>query len=151
MASNILLLTATIQPPAGVPLLARTNSAARLDDYAKSLRFYLTLLGKCFDAIVFAENSAYNLSVLRELARAAQVDNRVEFISCFGLDIPPSYARAYGEFKLVDHTVANSSFLGRDDGQIVWKCTGKYLVRNLDLIVRERPRVCDVYCHMRKY
>jgi len=36
-------------------------------------------------------------------------------------------------------------------GQVcVWKCTGRYVVRNIDWLVRTRPAV-DLYCHMRNY
>src|SRR4051794_13494247 len=99
MPRNVLLLTATVRPPAGMPALARTDSDARLNDYCRGLEHYIRLLGRCLDAIVFAENSASDLSRLRDLARAAKVEDRVEFVSFDGLDHPPAYGRGYGEFK----------------------------------------------------
>jgi hypothetical protein len=150
MSSNVLLLTATIQPPAGMPALARTDPALRLNDYLRTLSFYVGLLGRCFDAIVFAENSASDLSPLRERVRASGAEDRVEFVSFHGLDFPPSYGRGYGEFKLVDHAMAHSAFLGGDD-RVVWKCTGRYLIKNLDRIVLDPPPHFDIYCHLRDY
>jgi hypothetical protein len=153
MARNILLLTGTVRPPAGMPALTRTDWRVRLDDYARGLRFYLPLLGTTFDAIVFAENSASDLSLLKDLVREAKREDRVEFVSFYGLDHPPSYGRGYGEFKLVDHAMAHSAFLGGDgdEERVVWKCTGRYRIKNLEQIVRDRPRTFDIYCHMRNY
>ena len=151
MPKNILLLTATINPLRGIPSLARTDPLLRLGDYAKSLEFYLGLLDRCFDGIVFVENSAYDLSPLIQQAQAAGAADRVEFISFFGLDYPPACGRGYGEFKLVDHAYAHSSLLRQDADQITWKCTGRYLVRNMDKIVLRRPGAFDLYCNMRNY
>jgi hypothetical protein len=41
---NVLLLTATVTPPPGVPSLQRTNPAERLRDYEEALSFYLPLV-----------------------------------------------------------------------------------------------------------
>ena len=64
---NVLLLTATVTPPAGVPSLQRTNPAQRLRDYEEALSFYLPLVGTTFDAIVFAENSASDITSLKQM------------------------------------------------------------------------------------
>lgn len=143
---QVLLLTATITPPAGVPSLARTDPAQRLQDYAKALSFYLPMAGRSFDGIVFAENSASDLAPLRRLASAH--GERIEFLSCSGLDYPPSHGRGYGEFKLVDHAMRQAQLLRQP--AIVWKCTGRYVVRNIEVLLSSRPPV-DLYCHMRNH
>ncbi len=145
---TILLLTATVTPLQGVPSLRRTDPAQRLQDYANALRFYLGLLGRCFEGIVFAENSGADLQPLRRLAADAGVANEVEFVSFEGLDYAPSHGRGYGEFRLVDHAMAHAALLQGD--VCVWKCTGRYVVRNIERLVRGRPPV-DLYCHMRNY
>lgn len=146
---NVLLLTATIRPLQGVPSLMRTDPAQRLQDYAHALRFYLARLGGCFDAIVFAENSRYDLDPLRRMVDEAGASRQVEFLSFDGLDYPPSHGRGYGEFKLVDHAMSRAAALqGRQ--LLVWKCTGRYVVRNIERLVAARPPV-DLYCHMRNY
>lgn len=147
---NILLLTATITPMPGLPSLARVDPAARLNDYLTALRFYTGLVGRCFDAIVFAENSNSDLQPLKEYVQQAGVGDRVEFISFDGLDFPASYGRGYGEFKLVDHAMAHSTFLRGCGDAVVWKCTGRYVVENIEQLVRGRPAV-DLYCHKRDY
>jgi hypothetical protein len=146
---NILLLTATITPLQGVPSLMRTDPAQRLHDYAHALAFYLARLGGCFDGIVFAENSASDLGPLRRLVDEAGAANRVEFLSFHGLDFPPSHGRGFGEFKLVDHAMHHGAML-QDSKAWVWKCTGRYVVRNIERLVAGRPPA-DLYCHMRNY
>jgi hypothetical protein len=144
---QVLLLTATITPPAGVPSLARTDPAQRLQDYTQALRFYLALAGRVFDGIVFAENSASDLAPLRRLV-SAQQHAHVEFFSCRGLDYPASHGRGYGEFRLVDRAMSEAKLL--EDPAIVWKCTGRYIVRNMEDLVASRPEV-DLYCHLRNH
>lgn len=148
MQRNILLLTATVTPLPGIPLLARTDPVARLQDYQRALSFYSSLIGTCFDGIVFAENSASDLSALSEAVdrRAAHA---VEFISFYGLDYPPSYGRGYGEFRLVEFAINHSKLIKNDD--IVWKVTGRYIIENICKIIRTRPIDADLYCHMRNY
>lgn len=143
---NVLLLTATVTPPPGVPLLSRVDPAQRLHDYADALRFYLPLIGGTFDSIVFAENSESDISLLKQIVAQAGASDRVEFLSFNGLDHPPSYGRGYGEFKLVDHAMANAVSLQGE--ACVWKCTGRYVLKNIEALVRRRPAV-DLYCHCR--
>ena len=97
---NVLLLTATITPPAGVPLLARTDPKARLQDYEKGLQFYLQFINKGIDAIVFAENSNSDVSTLKNIVTQSGLQDAVEFLVFGGLDYPPSYGRAYGNLNL---------------------------------------------------
>jgi hypothetical protein len=144
---QVLLLTATITPPAGVPSLARTDPVQRMHDYERALHFYLSMAGRVFDGIVFAENSASDLGPLRRLALAHQ-RSQIEFFSCDGLDYPASHGRGYGEFKLVDRAMSQAQLL--QGPAIVWKCTGRYVVRNIAALVDSRPPV-DLYCHLRNH
>lgn len=76
----------------------------------------------------------------------------VEFLSFYGLDYPLAYGRGYGEFKLIDHAIANSKLIGAgrfDD--VVWKVTGRYIIENIVKIVRSRPFDADIYSHKRNY
>ena len=146
---NVLLLTATGASPPGVPSRQRTNPAERLRDYEEALSFYLPLVDTTFDAIVFAENSASDITSLRTTARSHGVDGAVEFLSFHGLDHPSAYGRGYGEFKLVDHAM-NHSLALRDDA-FIWKCTGRYKIKNIVDLVRSRPSEADIYCHFRDF
>lgn len=135
-------------PPDGVPALKRTDPAQRLQDYAEALQFYLPLLGSTFESIVFAENSASDVTSLQKLVFDARAERHVEFLSFAGLDHPASYGRGYGEFKLVDYAMEHAHSL-RDDA-FVWKCTGRYQIKNIAKLVKRRPLV-DIYCHFRNY
>ncbi len=149
---NILLLTATITPPPGVPDLRRTDPALRLMDYTNALRFYLDLDSAYIDKIIFVDNSSADLSSLKKLVAETKSAKQVEFISYDGLDHPPANGRGYGEFKLVDFVMANSSIirsLSEDDR--IWKVTGRYVIRNLCDLVRRAPHRFDVYCNVRRW
>lgn len=149
---NILLLTATITPPPGVPSLARTDPSARRQDYENALAFYLTLAGGCVEKIIFAENSNSDVSTLRSLAEKSGLAGRVEFLVFPGLDHPATYGRGYGEFKLIDHVMAHSATVGaRRGAATIWKVTGRYVVRNLRRIIERRPPRFDVYCNFRNW
>ena len=147
---NTLLLTATITPLPGIPLLDRTDSSVRLDDYAKALKFYLPLVGQCVDYIVFVENSNSDISRLKVIVDQANVAKSVEFIVFEGLDFPPTYGRGYGDFKLVDYAMHHSKIINsQPKDSTVWKVTGRYIIKNLFQIIDRKPSVFDVYCHFR--
>jgi len=150
---NILLITATITPPSGAPNLARNNPSVRLHDYERALKFYLSLLNRCFDAIIFAENSNSDVSSLQNLVTRHGITDKVEFLTFYGLDYPPSYDRGYGEFKLVDYAMQHSKVInnGYQEGMIIWKITGRYIVKNLAQIVALQPSNFDLYCNFRNY
>lgn len=151
MSQNLLLLTATITPPAGVPNLSRTDPVQRMKDYADGLRWYLEGAGEAFDRIVFAENSLSDVSELRAIAEALS-PGKVEFVSFQGLDHPPAYDRAYGEFKLLDWAMSNSVAIREaPDDAVVWKVTGRYQVRNAVELVRSAPRGFELYANYRNH
>jgi hypothetical protein len=147
----VLLLTATVQPLSGLPLLARTDPALRLADYQRALGTYLDMLeAGTFDQIVFAENSNYDLYSLKQLVDARGLSERVDFVSFTGLDFEPSKGRGYGEFKMVDHAMAHSKMLIELHDAVVWKCTGRYVVRNLKEIMRTAGDF-DLLCHCKNF
>lgn len=151
MKFNLLLLTATITPSEGVPFLKRSDPSIRLQDYEKALKFYLPLLNKCIDSIIFAENSNSDISNLRDLVNQAGATKQVEFIVFDGLDYPPHYDRAYGEFKLIDYVMNHSQLIHKQDQEIiVWKVTGRYIISNLGKIISSKPSNFDIYCNFRK-
>ncbi len=61
-----LILTATIDP-GNMPDLVRNDTNTRLDDYKKSFEFWLNQ--SSIKKIIFIENSNYNLSFFRNLAK----------------------------------------------------------------------------------
>lgn len=147
---NLLILTATITPKAGVPNLKRSNPEERLQDYMKALEFYLDQVGKSCDGIIFVENSNTDVAALQALVDARGLSDRVEFIVFDGLDYPPHYDRGYGEFKLLDYGMAHSKLAQAAAGRtVIWKITGRYIVKNIGAIIARQPSNFDVYCNCR--
>ncbi len=147
---QILLLTATVTPPAGSRNLIRLDPRERLEDYCTAFDFYLTLLDRGVDRIIFAENSNSDITRLVRMAAGRGLSGRVEFLSFYGLDYPPAYDRGYGELKLVDYMVEHSAFIRQfTPDYTLWKVTGRYIIRNLDKIIARQPKDFDFYINFR--
>jgi len=137
---SLLILTATISPPSGVPNLRRVNPSLRRLDYLEALSIYLRLPNEVADRIVFLENSGSDLSDLQELAKKEGQGKTVEFISFEGLDYPPEYGRAFGEFKMLDYGFMHSTLLqALGENDCFWKMTGRLKVFNLKQLIETAP------------
>lgn len=137
----LLILTATITPPAGVPNLKRLDPALRRCDYLDALRFYLSIPTDVVNRIVFLENSDSDISELRHLASEAGKGKQIEFVVFSGLNYPPSYGRAYGEFKMLDHGFEHSILLNElKEDDYFWKVTGRLKVFNLEELIQTAPK-----------
>ncbi|WAL58386.1 hypothetical protein [Thermocoleostomius sinensis] len=145
-------MTATITPKSGVPNLKRIDPSTRMQDYKKALEFYLSIVNKGCDGIVFAENSNSDITELKSLVEEQGLTEQVEFIVFDGLDYPPHYDRGYGEFKLLDYAMENSKFIHNQTNRtVIWKVTGRYIISNLQHIFYSQPNQFDVYCNCRNY
>lgn len=122
-----LIMSATLAPPIGA--VARADPAARMNDYLEALRFYLSLPNAVIDRILFVDNSDSDLTPLAEVVQNLPHDKDVELISFQGNDHPHQRGKAYGEFKLMDYGLANTSLFGPED--IIWKTTGRLKFLNL--------------------
>lgn len=102
---------------------------------------------------MFCENSASDLTVLKNVVAEHGAQRFVEFISFFGNDFPPSNGRGYGEFKLIQYAMTHSRFIqeASPDQTAIWKITGRYIVSNLRKIIDGAPDDFDVYCNYRDY
>jgi hypothetical protein len=142
-------MTATITPH-NAPNLARTDPIARLKDYEAALSFYLDLIDRPLFGIVFVENSDSDVSTLRNLVAARGMADRVEFLCNYGVYHYSDRLRPYGEFKLLDHAMATSQLV-REAGpaHVVWKITGRYIVKNLRSLIDGAPSSFDAYVDMK--
>lgn len=151
-APALLLLTATIAPPAGVPALARTDPADRLGDYQRALAFYLGLPSAVVDRIVFAENSASDLAPLEALVRRIGAEKDVELVSFQGLDYPVEHGRGVGETRLIDTALSRSRLLRElGEDEMFWKLTGRLRFTNLERLIDTAPASCDLYADFRRF
>lgn len=147
---HLLVMTATVQPPAGVVASHRNDPALRMNDYAAALRYYLSDECRLIDRVVFIDNSGADLAPLQRLADEHAAKKQVEFVSFYGLDYPPHYTKGYGEFKLLDHGFQNATLLKQmADQDKWWKVTGRYRATNLDQLVRTAPQTYDLYADFR--
>ncbi len=143
--TSLLLITSTIAPSKGVPNLARTDPSERLKDYQRAFGFYLQALDRGdVDAIVYVDNSGFDLSSLQQMAGS----KRVEFIS-YRSEIPADNNRFFLEAHLIEHFLDNSQFLRATPDAHIWKVTGRYIIRNFRRIVRGCPESRDICINLR--
>ena len=151
-APALVLLTATITPPSGVPALLRTEPADRLEDYRRALAFYLHLPPQTVNRIVFAENSASDLSVLEALVEERGQGKDVELLSFYGLDYPVEHGRGVGETRLIETALKRSDLLGGlGEDAMFWKITGRLQIRNLERLVATAPVNPRLYADFRRF
>jgi len=140
-----LIMSATLVPP--TTAVARADPVDRLNDYLDALRYYLALPNTVIDRILFVDNSDADLTPLAELAQHVPHDKNIELISFEGNDHPYQRGKAYGEFKLMDFGLANTTLFGPDD--IVWKTTGRLKFLNLpEMTWRCKTLPFDVLCDL---
>ncbi len=148
---HILLMTATITPH-HARNLARTDPVARLKDYDDALGFYLGLIDRPLHGIVFVENSDSDVTTLRELVASRGLTERVEFLCNYGVHLYAEKGRAHGEFKLLDYAMTSSIMvIEAGVNHVVWKITGRYMVKNLASIITSAPRGFDAYVDMKDH
>lgn len=147
MNRNILLLTSTIKPKSNQPQLKLINYIDRLEDYKLALLFYSKLLEiGLIDNIVYVDNSGFDLSCHSDIF----THKNIEWISFYDLDYPSAYHRGYGESRLVDYAFKQSKILDQlDVSDKIWRITGRYIIKNLDEIIRLTPNNFDFYCNLR--
>jgi hypothetical protein len=145
-----ILLTATITPPKDSWRLARTDPDVRRNDYRRALEWYLAADSNVVSRIVFVENSNSDLADFEELAQSRGSGKDVEILSIYGMDHPSSYTRGYGEFKLIDRTLAASRILQALGPEgVFWKITGRYRVENLRALFENAPASFALYADVR--
>lgn len=144
---DLVLLTATINPPSQAHKLARRDPALRRQDYLAAWQYYLHTVTP--DArLVFVENSNADLSEFRHLAAATASDGRsADVISLDVNSFPPQWGRAYGEFLLLHHARPH---LDIPTDTRIWKVTGRIIISNLSTIIQRAPRDADLYCDCRR-
>jgi hypothetical protein len=147
----LVLLTATISPPEGVPGLVRGDPAQRLDDYLRALALYLQIPTTIVDRIVFADNSNSDLEPIAERVERLRGDTEVELLSFDGLDYPVEHGRVVGETRLIEIAFQRSRLLsGLGDDELFWKLTGRLRYPNLVRLITTAPEGCALYADFRR-
>jgi hypothetical protein len=147
MKKLFLLLTSTIKPNPSQPALNLVDPYDRIKDYQAALAFYMTFLEKgIIDHIIYVDNSGFDLGIFIDKFKS----DHVEWISFYGLDYPSHYHRGYGEFKLIDYAFSHSKILlEMGNADVVYKITGRYIIKNLSTFIRMAPKQFEVYCEIK--
>lgn len=153
LVKKIALITSTISPEHGVFALKRVNVQDRLSDYKNAFAFYCEMLiNNVFDNIVFVDNSGYKLEELEKIADFNGVRSRCEFIRYKSI-VSVENNRFFLEINLIDYFCKNSLFYKSSTNCIVWKITGRYLIKNISNIILayKNKKQYDLYINHRNY
>lgn len=149
MKNFALLLTACIMPADATiqgTNLQRNNPAVRLEDYKKSLIYWLNYKDERIKSIIFVENSGYNLADLRELtAKNNKANREIEFLQFEASAVPPGLHYGYQELEMIDNALAHSKLLHQ--ANYIIKATGRLyfpaLSKLLDTIKANQVFISD--------
>lgn len=145
---HLVILTATVNPPANAHKLARSDPALRLNDYQAAWLYYLKQVTPFAD-LLLVENSGFDMTCFQEAIASlpATRAGRATAIGCNLNDFPPEWGRGYGEFVLLNH-LANTTDLTAYS--YLWKVTGRVIVTNLARLICTSPQDADLYCDCRR-
>jgi len=136
----ILLLTATVDPPAIVHL-RRTDPEQRESDYINALIRW-TKTTTC--PMVFCENSGWDCGRISDALRFVR-PGRVDFLSCDVQATPLTRGKGYGELQIIRQALERCEQLRCS--RTILKVTGRYFVRNGREIIEALARPDDVMVH----
>jgi len=131
--NRILILTATITPPAEAKDLAFTDPKIRLGEYEATLKHLgYANIASSFSCIIFVENSGFNLDSLKNKFAF------VEFISLEKSHLNRSEQRGFCELLTLrdSMTILNRQHMIGDD-DLVYKMTGRYRLENMNQIISD--------------
>ena len=148
----LLVLTACIDPSTGPARISLTDSLTRLEQYRKSLEYWLLSKDSRLAKILFLENSGYPLDKLRELVdKGNPLKKQVEFIQLSNNNYPAHLDYGYPELGMLDEA-ANTSKLMADSKYFI-KATGRLLFPKLSKLLNRLPAdyLFAVDCHLPVY
>ncbi|MEC5399290.1 hypothetical protein [Uliginosibacterium sp. H1] len=145
-----LVMTATVQPPSGMPGSVRNDPQLRLREYLEAFRFYLTVDDALVDQIVIMENSDADLSPFARVAAEQGSTKRLQLINTSS-EYPASKGKGYGEFRMVDEGLSRLIASGAVQMDTpMWKLTGRLKLLNIAEMLATAPAGYGFYCDLRK-
>jgi len=136
---NNLIMTATINVE-GCPQLSRNNIETRKSDYINALNNFLQTTNL---NIIFAENSNYDLSFLKNKFEA--YTDRIEYIS-ITQNTAIGKGKGHGEKDTLLFVLDNSYFL--KDSDVFFKISGRYFSPDCESVISKNH---DFYTLTRDY
>jgi hypothetical protein len=145
-------MTACIQPKnLNRPPSFRSDPILRLADYKKTLEYWLTYPDKRIKAIVFAENSGYQLDELVSLANTKNAYRReIEFLQLEESERPAGVHYGFSDMEIIDHTIDHSKTI--TTGSTIIKTTGRLYFPKLEKLLNIQDRMqYDFFADSRDY
>lgn len=146
---NLAVLLTSCIDPGNVCSVARRDPAIRLNDYVRSLKFFLLL--RSIGNIVFCENSGFDVSEIREVVRLNNpYQKKVEILSFYGQPDRPEYGKGYGEMRIIDYALEHSTIIR--ECSMIMKVTGRLIVANAEKIGKAigETNGVEVFCDLRR-
>jgi hypothetical protein len=142
MPEYLVVMTASITPAANAET-TRRDPRVRLEDYKAALRFWLAQRHSALDRILFLENTGFDLSELRAVARDENpLGKEVEFQSMNATGLPPGMHYGYGEMQMLDEGLTRSYLRQRTTHMI--KVTGRLKFPSIGKLLDRLPNQFDV-------
>ena len=129
-----LILTAAVRVNPGVPGVTAPDPAAREEEYAESLRYYLQEHPRV-RRIVLAESSGWPLARFEDAATDNPLGKEVEILQLACNDFPGHLGKGYGEALLLDRALSASRF----ETRYLAKLTGRQRLANLTGLLEKLP------------
>ena len=127
-----LILTCTIDP-GNMPNLVRKNIETRLNDYKKSLNFWIN--NKDVNKIIFIENSGSDLSYFRNLVKSEN-NKEIEILSTNSNNsYDKNLGKGYGQYLCLKEVFESSKIAQKTDYFI--EVTGRLCIKNFSLILKD--------------
>mgnify|MGYP001159623395 FL=1 len=127
-----LILTCTIDP-GNMPNLVRKNIETRLNDYKKSLNFWIN--NKDVNKIIFIENSGSDLSYFRNLVKSEN-NKEIEILSTNSNNsYDKNLGKGYGQYLCLKEVFESSKIAQKTNYFI--NVTGRYCIKNFSLILKD--------------
>lgn len=128
------VLTACIAPRTVSPLVARVDPNVRLDDYIRSLRFWLSFDDPRCVGVVLLENSGHPLDALQEVAARENRHGRLVDIRHAGDNhIPEGISYGYAELGMLD--AAADTLPSWSAAPLIAKVTGRLTFPDLPRLI----------------
>jgi len=132
-------MTACIHPKNLNRSSFRDDPVLRMEDYKKAFTYWLQFEDARITAIVFAENSGYNLQELILIAKNKNTFSRkIEFLEVKESPRLPGIHYGYSDMEIIDYAVDNSKLL-TEDATII-KTTGRLYFPKLKKLLDEQDK-----------
>jgi hypothetical protein len=106
----------------------------RLNDYINAIKFWLHYPGS-YSAIVFIDNSGYDLEDIKEAFRNNPFKREIEILQSNDNTKPEGVHYGYSEMAIIDYAINNSDLISRS--QYFIKVTGRIYFPKLERLIQK--------------